>query len=92
MPHCFTGRGSLVAARESVPRDTDVCLWTISEAARATGLSREMIRRAISLWEASRGAFGLAFVRCSNSDRQRVRKSQVLDWIERMERSAAHRA
>ena len=91
MPHGFRGRGSLIAARDSVPRDTDVCLWTISEAARATGLSRDMIRQAISLWEASRGAFGLAFVRCSNSERPRIRKSQVLDWIETMEQRAAHR-
>lgn len=85
------GRGSMIAAREKVPRDADVCLWTISEAARATGLSRDLITQAVKLWESSRGAFGLAFVRCSNSERAHVRKSQVLDWIETMEQRASHR-
>ena len=85
------GRGSILARRKRERRDDDVCLWTISEAARATGLSRDKIRQAIELWERSRGAFGLAFVRTGESNRPHIRKIKVMEWIVEMERSASGR-
>lgn len=87
------GRGNVIARRalDERCRDADVCLWTISEAARATGVSRDMIRQATKIYEASRGAMGLAFVRLTATERVRMRKTQVLEWIEEMERKAAHR-
>lgn len=71
-------------------RDDDICVWTISDIARRTGFSRNTIRYNMDLYESSRGAFGLAFIRATQSDRRRARKSMVLAWMQQMERAASH--
>ena len=71
-------------------QNDDVRCWSISEIARNTGFSRDLIREAMNLYENSRGVMGLPFMRATVSERRRARKSQVLEWMQRMERNAAH--
>lgn len=69
----------------------DIELWTISEIARATKLSRDTVRDAMNLYENSNGYFGLAFVQIDNGSRRFARKEQVRNWFERLERRSARR-
>ena len=69
----------------------DIKAWTISEIHRETGYSRDTVRAAMNLYEASKGLLGLAFMVAETGDRRRSRKSQVIDWMQRMERSSSRR-
>jgi len=69
----------------------DIRAMTISETSRTTGFCRDTIRNAMNLYESSKGAFGLPFMRATKCERRRSRKSMVIEWMSRMERSAARR-
>lgn len=75
----------------TLAENDDIVCWTISEIARRTGYCRDTIAAAMNLYENSKGAFGLPFMRATPGDRRRSRKSMVVEWMQRMERSAAHR-
>ena len=75
----------------SKSQSDDFQVWSISAIARNTGYSRDIVRHAMNLYEQSRGAMGLPFMRATESERRLSRKSMVLQWFERMEASAAHR-
>ena len=70
--------------------DDDIRVLSILAISKLTGVSRDRIRREMNLWESSRGAFGLPFMRI-DGDARRCRKAMVLEWMKQMERKAAHR-
>jgi len=74
-----------------VQNNDDIRAMTISEISRVTGYSRDTIRSAMNLYEASKGALGLAFMRATIGERRRARRSMVLEWMSGLEKSAARR-
>lgn len=68
--------------------DDELQVMTVSDAARLTGLTRDIITQALNLWTKSRGSYGLRFIRPVN--RRMIRRSELLTWFENLEDRARY--
>lgn len=64
-------------------------LMSVSAASRLTGLARLTITKAMDSWAASRGRLGLRYVQPAG-ERRLVRRSELLNWFERLERESSY--
>lgn len=68
--------------------DDELETLTVSQASRITKLSRATIAKAMNLWTATRGGYGLRFVQ--PNERRLVRRSELLRWFEAFEQGARY--